>query len=319
MGSTGGWNRPASNQPVKKGGAKAPFKVKGVIVGAIAVVIGVVCLWMFSGGEDVPKAKADKERGKIKEVTPAAAPKAEPIEVKEEPPKDPRINYRPEDVYRDDRGILRFKGSDCRAFDPNRPHLPPTGADKFYVTVFSNRCDRAIAGLLSQEPGTPVFLRGDYSDPSFKEAFMASITEPIRINDDDSEYHKQLKQAVIETRKEIAKRIGDGEELGQILTDAKKELERLAAYRRDLDGEIAKMVKDSDGMSTEDVKTLVEAANKMLEENGVLPIEADQFVEWNLRLSATREGADPDEAVRAYQEQEELKNAQKEEQDNEQQ
>lgn len=317
-----GWNGSGGGStPVKpKVTAKKPSPIRGVVAGFVVVAaVCVVYFAFFSGSEKPQVEKADKERGRIKEVKPAKAPKAEPVEVKEETPKDPRINYRPEDVYRDDRGILRFKGSDCRAFDPTRPHLPPTGADKFYVTVFSNRCDRAIAGLLSQEPGMPVFLRGDYFDPSFKEAFMASITEPISINDDDSEYHKQLKQAVIETRKEIARRIGDGEELGQILTNAKKELERLATYRRDLDGEIAKMVKDSDGMSTEDVKTLVEAANKMLEENGAMPIEADQFVEWNLRLSATREGADPDEAVRAYQEQEELKNAQTEEQDNEQQ
>ena len=60
MGSTGGWNRSTANQPtVKKGGAKAPSAIKGIIVGAIAVAVGVACILMFSGGENAPKAKVE--------------------------------------------------------------------------------------------------------------------------------------------------------------------------------------------------------------------------------------------------------------------
>ena len=301
------WNKTSTeNQQQKKSSAKAPSVKRGFIAGAVIVVaLGALCLYLFSNAEATSSSLQRKERGLIKEVTPAVAPKTNTAaEVKK--PIDPREDYDHEKLYRDEKGILRHKLGGQRVYDPTRPALPPINGGLYAHNVFSNHAERVIAGLISVEPGSIRRARHDYSDPRLLEAFKEAVVTPCKISDSDSEYERELKLAVNETKKEIAMRIGSGEELGDILESADKELRRLAQYRQDINAEVATAVRDGE-LSNDDVKDLVAAANKMLEDNGINPIDEDSFVRWNIRLTATRNGEDPAAAVKAHQEQENQK------------
>ena len=299
-----GWNgsgQRGNSTPIKpKVTAKKPSPLRGLVAGAVLVAAVVGCYFAFFAKSEKPqKVVEQKKPTAIKEVKHAVVTQ-KVAEVKK--PIDPREDYDHKMCYRDERGILRYKDGGCRVPDPTRPKLPPISSESFYVTVFSNHSDKAIADIISINPGDHIFFSVDYSGEHLEKAFLESLTTPIKINDDDSPYHKELKKAVLETRKEVARRIGDGEKLGDILNGARKELERLSKYKQDLHDEISRMVKDSNGaeLNTADVKDLVAAANKMLEDNGVSPIEDDEFVRWNLRLSAVNAGTDPNEAVAEY-------------------
>ena len=66
------WNR-SSGAP-KVAPKKSPSAMHGIVAGAaVIVVLGTLCLWMFSSGGDAPKDGSDKERGRIKSVKPVAS------------------------------------------------------------------------------------------------------------------------------------------------------------------------------------------------------------------------------------------------------
>ena len=303
-GNNSGWNRPASNQPtVKKGGAKAPSKVKGVVAGLVTVcALGALCLWFFSGGDDAPKAKAEKERGRIKEVTPAAAPTNKVVEATAKPKKKEMP------THRDERGILRYETGQ-RAPDPTRPRRPPLTSAMTERRIFKYASERFIADLVDSIPGEKRFFTPDYYD--LEDDFLASLKEEIVINDDDMQCDKEIKQAMIEVRADLKKRMDAGEKLGDILTEASKELQRLGEYSDQLQEEVRRAIKDGnlskngEPFSENDIKDLVGAANKMLEEKGCNPISTDQMIISNIRLHADQLGWTSDErkaAINAFRE-----------------
>ena len=266
--------------------------MRGIIAGLVVVALAAVCVVVFMGKGEKPVEKVEKEPAKIKEVKPAKAP----TNAVPEKPVDPRENYDHELCYRDKDGILRYKGSLCRAPDPTRRTSKPGNISGREIQVFSNHCERAIASLLSFTPNGRKFRAPDYSDPEFLKSFQEALATPIRISPDDNKWNKALKQAVIDAKKEIAQRMEAGENLADILN----------AYKRDLSGQVEALVKDGE-FGTDDVRDLVAAANGMLEKEGLAPIEADEFVTWNLRLTAERNGEDPDAAVEQYEQEQEAK------------
>lgn len=269
--NSGGWNRPASNQPtVKKGGAKAPSAMKGIIVGAIAVLVGVVCLWLFSGGEDAPKAKSEKGRGRIKEVTPAAAPKAverkaEPEKPKELPPQrvgEIRNGYRllPSGRLHKVKGVIHVGGE------------PRTLVEK----TFPQSSDRMIAHLLMAEPGGTML--GDSADimRGFNEAFEKSLKDEIIIKHDDTDEVKALKQAVLDARSELKQQMALGKSAEEAMIEAREQLHELTLYREDLEKEVLSHAED--GMTQKDYDELIGAANLMLEERGIGKIQMPKLI-----------------------------------------
>ena len=278
MGSTGGWNRPASNQlTVKKGGAKAPSAIKGIIVGAIAVAVGVACILMFSGGDDAPKAKPDKEHGRIKAVTPAPAPKAK------EPPKIERRTL-PDGrymEYRDGKPLWLF------------PRQPPTKtvftndtakSDRtFEQKVFKNAADAHIAVLLNTEPGVAMVGEPESYYRNFDKQFKAAILEPIEIDPTDTDEVKALKESVIAAREELKSRMDAGEDVKKVMCDGFRELQELGLYRLELEREINKLAKDGD-FSHKDLDDLLGAANKMLEERGAKPLKMTSVLKHKAKM-----------------------------------
>ena len=65
MSNSGGWNRPAPNQPVTKKKAGLSPAVRGIIGGAL-VVIGAVCYFAFRSSPEAAKPEPEKDRGLIR-------------------------------------------------------------------------------------------------------------------------------------------------------------------------------------------------------------------------------------------------------------
>ena len=278
------WNKPSTeNQQQKKPSAKVPSAYRGIIAGAVVVVLGVLCLWLFSGKETRQDAASTKERGRIKEVAPSIS--TNKVAAVEEKP-NPNL-----ETYRDARGILRYKVGNGRVPDPNlkthknTPTRDKDGNKRFgsKYTIFENRSENEIARLISMPPGTQMFGTRRYDD-KFEADFLKSCETPIIVEKGDSEYVKNLKKAMNETKIEIRNRMAAGEKLADILTETRKELQRLAAYRRDLKRETADMLQ-SGTLSDQDADDVITAANKMLEQKGLNPIPKNSLIRNHVKIN----------------------------------
>ena len=261
-----GWNRPnAANQPaVKKGGTKSPSLMKGVIVGAVAVVVGVVCIFAFSGKSEKPAGKIDEGRGRIKEVKPAKAPtnkveKAEDTTPKPLPPQ--RVGE-----TRDGKILL-----------PNgRLHVVKgvitnnSGLAKMPYQIFDHMSDNVIAGLLSIKPGQMLVGTPRYNG-RFTKDFIESLKTPIIPTQADSEYERELKRAVNEAKIELKAAYDRGEDIEEILLNERKELQKLAAYKQELKAMTIQGLKEAE--TAEEMDDYIAAANKMLEAKGIAPMD----------------------------------------------
>lgn len=270
------WNRPsngASPKPTKK-----PATLKG-LVAAVVVVCGAAIAWFVLSPAAPKESKADeKTKGRIKEVTPAPAPK--PLvpkpgmvfttnrfgKVTEHPPTNqwghpwhwgPNKKLHPAHTSRIDRASLPL-----------------------YERVFQNSADRHIAGLLVIEPGTDL-IGSDEPSPWFLKSFEKSLKEPVLVTHDDTEEVKELKRAVNETKAELKARMDAGEDIVQILTDTRRELRELGAYREELKKQVEEYRKKGD-ITSADLKDMVDAANKMLTDRGLKNITMPEFFYHNI-------------------------------------
>lgn len=137
-----------------------------------------------------------------------------------------------------------------------------------WFRVFKTRTDNELALILTLIPGetvvgTPVYRRG------FKAEFLESLKEPIEILPEDSEEIRALKSAVIEARRELKVAIDKGEDVDQIVYDARNQFQDLATYRQNIESLINDEMKSV--QSEEELNDLMTAAEKMMAEKGIAP------------------------------------------------
>ena len=275
------WNR-ASDAP-KVAPKKKPSAMRGIVAGLVTVcALGGLCLWMFSGGDDAPKAKPEKERGRIKEVTPAPA---STNVVAQEPVKYTNrghVRRLKIPTYKDENGILRWKGGQ-RVFDPdNPPDCYVVSAPKSPHLNFEFECENSIAGLLEVEPGDDLVGEIEYGR-DFDADFVKAMAKPIAIPEDASDYDKALMREVQGVKEDLAKEVAEGKLPSKVLTEARLELQRLASIRKDLEAQLENVYK-SDTYSDDDLNDFVTAANMMLADHGARAIKMPSFVKRNRAL-----------------------------------
>ena len=277
------WNKPNTENQQKKPSAKAPSAKRGVIAGVVIVVaLGALCLYLFSNGEATSSSLQKKERGRIKEVTPAAAPTNRVEAAKEETP----YWLVPESETNGFTEVMQRKW-----FFAHRP--PP--AYRYDVTftppryaIFDTYSENQIAFLLTAEPGKTVIGEPNYR--GITEDFMKSCETPIIINADDDEFDRNLKNLMKETKIELRQRISDGENLEDILRNAREELRQFARYKSTLKEELENFLKDPQH-TDQDVDDFIKAANTMLEEKGVAPLELGVIAKKRLKaLKSNQKG-----------------------------
>lgn len=286
------WNKPTSNtadatsSSRPSGRGKMPRLRRGLIAGVVVIVLGFAVLAILSGGDDAPKAKADKGRGRIKEVAPAVTNVPAKTE-KELHPGMVKVRGKWYPEY-DEKGGKIWVTSNAVMY-----HTPKIQTNKVNqarlskeMKIFSRRADVEIAVLINAEPGTGFIGDYRYGDRFVKD-FLDSLTTPIIISEDDDENTKALKKAVRETKIELKARYDNGEDIGQIMADTRKNLQELGAYREELRREVDK-VRSKGGMSPEELNDLYGAANKMLAERGAKPLAMPTLLKRKLDVLGTK-------------------------------
>ena len=136
--------------------------------------------------------------------------------------------------------------------------------------TFKYNAERQIAHLLLVEPGEGMLGSGEdlYSD--FDKEFKESLKDEIVFDEEDTPEQRELKEALIDIRKELIERMNNGEDLSHVMLETRKQLQEMALYKEELQEEVEKLRKDGN-LSKQDRLELLEAANKMLEERGIQP------------------------------------------------
>lgn len=280
--ATSGWNRPSANKPITP--RKNNSVAKGLIAGLIVVIVAAIAAYfIFSSSERKPtKEIKQKKNAQIAEVTPAAAQTYQESPKPEEP--------KPEIRVLEDGRLMKYHpdGSPAWAYPrkPESAHPVTNGLRRvktFEEEVFANSSDVEIAWLLTTEPGEQIIGDYDYSR-NFEKRFLADAEKPIVIAPDDPDNVKELKQAVIDVRKEMMLKYKLGENVADIMAESRKELQEVGLYREELKEQIRQMAKEGgDELSEDDAKDLVKAANKMLEERGAKPIKMPAFLKYQFQ------------------------------------
>ena len=155
-----------------------------------------------------------------------------------------------------------------------RVRRPPARTVKIEIDPlhrFKHTSEAQIAGLLEVKPGSLIVGDMKYSY-RFVEDFKESLKEPIEILETDSEYDRQLKRDVIETKKQLKAAMDRGEDIAQIMTDTRNELRRLGQYRNELKQELQKIRREGE-YTDQELEDLTAAANKLLADKGCRPIK----------------------------------------------
>ena len=290
--SVRGWNgsctKSGSQQSAKwekKSSKKTASRwfVIGGFVGVFAALFVIIASFL---GKDESSTETQKNQLIKKDVKPI---KLTPIKNKAEVKQEEYITNRQghivkkveEKTYVDEKGILRYEGG-ARVYKnrDKRKAIKVMQNDPF--PKLKHRSDYEIATLITVRPGGMLFGQVEYDD-KFKESFINSLIDRNEPVEGDSEWDIELKAAIEETKKELLQRIKNGEDLGDILREAREESRRLASYKREIQSLIRETLGDENATEN-DVKDVIKAANQMLEEKGIEPFKEDAFLRSRMRI-----------------------------------
>ena len=268
----GGYSR-SRRQPLKNG------KGKWFVLGLSAIAVTVVSIVLLRQGETPAKDRvevASKKRNPIKQVSPSIpAPKPEPKV--EEKPVDP--SARPTKVGEVVNGYVML---------PSGRIHKPTGVvtnrvanyGKSKYSIFENRSDNEIAGILMMKPGDAVVGTKRY-DKWFTQQFLKSIETPITASEDDEPWQTELKSLVKQARLELKQAYDNSEDIAAIMTESRQQLQDLGKYKQAIRQLYAQNIKEC--KSEEELGELQKAVNIMLEEKGCAPMNFTPLTKMNLK------------------------------------
>lgn len=266
-----GWNGSGGGStPVEpKVPAKKPSPIRGIVAGLLVVAVSAVAYFVFfSGSEEPQKVEKSTKQERIKEVAPAAAPKA--VEPVPEKPKKELPWWRRDTTN----GLTEAQLKKWKVL--HRP--PPAYTNMSMATrplpkyaIFGTHVENEIACLMTLQPGQSLIGSPHYNKKLNAE-FIKSCETPIIVEEGDDEYTANLKREMNQMKIELRQRMADGEDLVDILTDTRKEMQRLAQVKRDVEADVKAMIKEG-AQSEEDIDTYIDAANKLLESKGIAPMK----------------------------------------------
>ena len=272
--------RGVSTKPPLRRGHRPRPTVRGAVAGAIVVVGAAVVAWWILGGRSAPVAEVgDGTVRRIKEVKPAAAPtnRMETVENSKERPPQKVGEIR-------DGKILLANG---KLYEYKNVHTNRTAALRPKYKIFRHPSENVIASVLCVQPGETLVGGLPHFHGRLTADFLESLKEPILPEQGDSEEAKELKQLVKQAKIELKAAYDRGEDIEEILANERKESQRLAQYKQ----EIAKMAftELKDCKTEADFDTLLEAANKILEEKGIAPLKSTPFTRLRMKKFAQEE------------------------------
>lgn len=270
---------PNNNTP-KKVKHNNNFKFTRLVVWAIVGISALVLVFVLRHQYKVDAEPIETRvgAGKIKEATPSIASKPAPKpKPKAETYKERRMREINAGIYTDDRGVKRY------ANGARVPVEPDVVVDlrNLKNRKFTFSSERQIAEVLMAIPGERLIGEIRYGE-AFEEDFRNSLTNKIEIYEEDSEETVELKQAVIDTKADLAERMRNGESVAEIMAAARKEAQDIALYRDDLKQQVDRIIEEG-VLTEEDEKDLYDAANTMLEQRGAKPLRMPSTIIRQLR------------------------------------
>lgn len=243
--SSSGWNRPReSAESGVRSAKKAPSQWRGIAAGlAIAVPVVALCLWLFSGGDDNTAAKIDKERGRIKEVTPAAAPKSAKVKKERIKPKNAKdalenISYNAEPLE-------------------VKPATKPVNYRKYTNQVFRTGVEQLMSWVFTTEPGEmPIPLPN--IEERERDNLIGILISPNPVKEGDNEVTAAVKGIVENAKKEMMRYLKQGGDPDDFMQYYNKELFRMFNYRNDATTEYQRLIREDPDIA-EDFRKAVNA------------------------------------------------------------
>lgn len=241
-----------------------------IMAGSLTLAIGAsgyFCLPSKTQNVIEPDRKAVAEKPKAVEKLPAKV-----VEEKKEQKPQKKLNFW-------DVAAAHTNGfTEMQMRKWRKEHRPPPGytndaaivRSRAKYAIFPHESENKIAALLTLEPGQTMIgsfdLRGVQAD------FLKSCEVPIVITKEDTPETVALKNLMNEVKIELKERIANGEKLEDILSETQKEYQRLARCKMEMQQAINELKEE--GISSEqELDDILSAANKILEEKGIAPIE----------------------------------------------
>ena len=262
------WNRPADDSATKKSlrSGKSPHWARGVVAGLIVVIGAAIAAWLFFSESDKRDSSdvEERTRGRIKETKPAVVHSKPIAMVTNAAPAKPKKVFK---TYVDEKGVLRYEGG----MAVRKPPVRTIKVGDHRPSIFKHVAEMQIEGLLEIEPGDMVVGTIEYGD-NFTKSLRESFKEEIVINPEDDARTREMKQAVIDVKKDFKERMARGEDVGKLMSETREDLQRLGMYRQELENEVRTILNEKlldDNFTDEDIQDCYSAANKMLEDKGV--------------------------------------------------
>ena len=254
----------------------------------IAIACGIV-LFSFYTEDDLDNSSLPEKRPLKKAVN---IKKSQPVSLNQETTtniiEESKWKYEegrklPKNAYKDERGVWRHPGGQ-RVFDERAPVTAHVHKPK---VLFKHRSENMIGHLISIRPGASVAGTIDYHNKAFLDDFLTACKDPIEILETDTESDIALKKEMELVKKELIERYQAGENIGTILTETRKELQKIGEVTRLVEKEVKDAIRD-ESMTDDDVSSFIDSANKLLEKNGASPLRINPIsignIRYNLRL-----------------------------------
>ena len=263
------WNRSENKQgpaPVKKG-RLCLFRWRGVIVCTAVVLAAVgVLVFIFSGNGDAGSSRARNDgKRQIREVKPAPAPKPIQTNAVKKTKADKDAEFRRE--VKERWGDNPPEGIKTVLYFMDHPPKQTFKARSQY-SYFRHSSERDIASVALAEPGAQFVIQPTYGE-QFNQDFINAMLDKIDINDDDSEEVREMKLAVTDAKKEIARICKEeGRKPSEIMNEQAATLYELGKYRQSMEEEL-RQLRDDPTKSDQDVEDFYTAANQLLAKKGI--------------------------------------------------
>ena len=278
----------AGNAP-KRTGIVRMSRWLSIAIGITAVVLAITALgiWLLSSGGahsgDLPAKKSKR----IEEVKPQIR-SAEPPKVDTAATNAPApAELPPQKVGEIRDGKILMPSGELHVIKGEVTNTFSRSKGKW--AIFNNASENVIAATLCTVPGETLVGTIRFNG-NFTKSFLKSLTTPIVVHEDDPDDVKALKRAVIEAKITLKEAYDRGEDIEQIIIDSREESQRMAQYKQQLKSNLFRVAKDAS--SSDDVDDALKAANLMLEDRGISPIDPGPLTRIKMKLLINNQNGD---------------------------
>lgn len=258
------WNHPVTNTDAKpKKGRMKPVLAGGCLI-LLCLLVVVLFALLRDGDAPVP-AKDNEPKKKIPDAEPHV--KTNRVVLPQPINAQPFTKGMNGKVETDENGQKWFNGAPVPEAKPGERYLHGRKLNK--PKIFKYHSENMLAGVLAMRPGMRSSAKVKFPE-RLDADFAKSMNEQIVIKPEDDAETAAMKQAVIEAKDLIAKRIKQGETFHDVYFELSDACAKVANIRSELLRVRREMIKD--GASDQELAQHIEESNRLLKEYGAKSI-----------------------------------------------